>query len=109
MSSERVAQRANGLEPAPTYSVPALDKGLDVVECLAAQGVPMTQAQLARALGRGASELFRVLTTLERRCYIQRESVSGAYNLTLRLYELGHAHSPYEGLLRAAERPMRDL
>ncbi|MER3438071.1 MAG: hypothetical protein C4346_11075 [Chloroflexota bacterium] len=93
----------------PAYYVPALEKGLDVLECLASQGVPMTQAQLARALGRGASELFRILTTLERRGYIVRDPESGAYGLTLRLFELAHAHSPYEGLMRAATRPMREL
>lgn len=93
----------------PNYSVPALEKGLDVLECLAAQERALTQAQLARALGRGASELFRILTTLERRGFVHRDPVSGTYSLTLRMYELGHAHSPYERLLLAAERPMRAL
>ncbi len=93
----------------PSYQVPALEKGLDILECLAAQGVPLTQAQLARALGRGANELFRMLVTLERRGYIQRDPTSGAYSLTLRLFTLGHTHSPFQGLLRAAGRPMREL
>ena len=109
MSSGSTKERGNGRGVAPAYFVPALEKGLDVLECLAARSVPLTQAQLARTLNRRASELFRVLTTLERRGYILRDPISGAYGLTLRLYELGHAHSPYAGLLRAAERPMRDL
>ncbi|MEP7187683.1 MAG: helix-turn-helix domain-containing protein, partial [Roseiflexaceae bacterium] len=45
---------------APSYYVPALEKGLDILECLAAQGVPLTPAQIARAIGRGANELFRM-------------------------------------------------
>jgi DNA-binding IclR family transcriptional regulator len=94
---------------APVYHVPALEKGLDILECLAAQGVPLTQAQIARALERAPGELFRMLTTLERRGYVERDPISGAYGLTLRLYELGHAHSPHQGLLRVAERPMREL
>lgn len=93
----------------PNYRVPALEKGLDVLECLAAQGVPMTQSQLARQLKRGPSEIFRTLITLERRGYVQREEESGAYSLTLRLYEVSHTHTPYEKLLRAAGRPMREL
>ena len=101
--------RSNGRSGGRRYAAPALDKGLDVLELLATQRVPQTQSQLARALGRGPSELFRVLTTLERRGYVQRDPVSAAYSLTLRLYELGHIHSPYEWLLRAAERPMRGL
>src|SRR3954463_7254663 len=94
---------------APSYHVPALEKGLDILECLAAQGVPLTQAQIARAIGRGANELFRMLTTLERRGYIRRDPLTGAYGLTLRLFELSHTHSPLQGLLRAAAAPMRAL
>jgi DNA-binding IclR family transcriptional regulator len=99
----------NAEESGPNYRVPALEKGLDVLECMAGQGIPMTQSQLARTLGRGPSELFRTLMTLERRSYIQRDPVSGAYSLTLRLYELSHTHSPFKDLVRAATRPMQEL
>jgi DNA-binding IclR family transcriptional regulator len=93
----------------PSYHVPALEKGLDILECLAAHGVPLTQAQIARSIGRGANQLFRMLTTLERRGYIARDQLTGAYGLTLRLFELSHTHSPLQGLLRAAAAPMRAL
>lgn len=91
------------------YQVPALEKGLDILEYLAAEGIPATQAQIARALGRGPNELFRMLVCLERRGYVQRDAVSGAYGLTLRLYELSRSHSPYEKLLHAAVPPMQAL
>src|SRR5919205_3273365 len=94
---------------APGYQAPALEKGLDILESLATGGVPRTQAQLARILGRGPNELFRMLVILERRGYIQRDPASGAYSLTLRLFELSHAHSPYQALTHAATRPMREL
>ncbi len=109
MSSKRVDAGIPPCNDGPDYSVPALEKGLDILECLARQETALTQAQLARALGRGTSELFRSLATLERRGYVRRDPASGAYGLTLRLYELGHVHSPHEGLVRAAERPMRLL
>jgi DNA-binding IclR family transcriptional regulator len=105
MSSVNIEDATRG----PSYHVPALEKGLDILECLAAQGVPLTQAQIARAIGRGANELFRMLTTLERRGYIRRDPLTGAYGLTLRLFELGHTHSPLQELLRAAAAPMRVL
>lgn len=95
--------------PQPSYEAPALEKGLDILECLASQGVPLTQAQLARALGRSPNEFFRMLVSLERRGYIQRDQASGAYALTLRLFTLSHTHSPAQGLKRAAARPMREL
>jgi len=100
---------ARSSETPPDYQVPALDKGLDILECLAEQNIPLTQAQISRALGRGPNELFRMLVALERRGYIQRDPASGAYTLTLRLFELSRTHSPFHGLLRAAAQPMRQL
>jgi DNA-binding IclR family transcriptional regulator len=92
-----------------TYAVPALDKGLDLLEALAAQPEPVSQADLARVLGRSPSEIFRMLACLERRGYIVKEPASGRYRLTLRLFELAHTHTPVDHLLHAAEGPMRDL
>lgn len=108
-SQEVHATMSDGPNGNPSYSVPALDKGLDILECLSRSRVPLTQARIARELGRRPSELFRMLTTLERRGYIQRDQISGAYDLTLRLYELGRAHSPYQNLLHAARWPMQNL
>lgn len=93
----------------PNYSVPAVEKALDIIEYLAAEGVPMTRAQLARALNRQPPELFRMLTCLESRGYLWRDSASNAYALTLKLFELSRTHSPYEGLLRVAEPHIRSL
>lgn len=69
----------------------------------------MSQMQLARALGKGQSELFRMLSCLEKRGFVRRDPISGAYNLTLRLFELSHLHSPFEQLSDAAARPMQKL
>jgi DNA-binding IclR family transcriptional regulator len=94
--------------PRNKYAVPALEKALDVLEYLSEQAVPLTQAQLARALGREPSELFRMLTVLEARGYLRRDD-AGGYQLTLKLFELSRTHSPHEQLLRAATAPMREL
>ena len=94
---------------APSYAVPALEKGLDLLEALADGPGDRSQAELARALGRSASEIFRMLACLERRGYIVKDAASGRYRLTLRLYELAHTHTPVDQLLHAADGPMRDL
>ena len=91
------------------YYVPALEKGLDILEVLAAAQVPQSLSELAVRLGRTSSELFRMLNALERRHYIERNPASGKYRLTLRLYQLAHTHSPLEQLLRPAVILMRTL
>jgi DNA-binding IclR family transcriptional regulator len=91
------------------YAVPALEKGLDVLELLASQDAGRSLAELARRLGRSPSEIFRTLVCLERRGYVAREEGSGLYRLSLRIFELARTHAPVRALLRAAERPMQDL
>lgn len=88
------------------YSVPALDKGLNILEALSQSRVPLSIIDLATQLGRTRSEIFRMLDNLEQRAYIMRDPASGAYSLTLRLYELAHTHTPVDQLLTAAYRPM---
>lgn len=91
------------------YFVPALEKGLDILEALSLATVPQTLAELSRLCHRSRSEIFRMVDALENREYIVRDPVSGGYELTLKLYQLAHTHSPVDHLLKAAYFPMRDL
>jgi DNA-binding IclR family transcriptional regulator len=91
------------------YAAPALDKGLDILELLAATGGALSQAQVASGVGRSVGQIFRVLSTLERRGYVHRDAQSGLYILSLRLFDLAHRHDPLRGLLQASVGPMRAL
>lgn len=90
------------------YHVPALEKSLDILEYLSELSVPQSQADIARALNRKTSEIFRMLDCLEQRGYLLRDS-DAKYQLSLKLYKLAHTHSPIEKLLEAARSPMRQL
>ena len=93
----------------PDYPVPALEKGLDILEVLGAAAVPQSLAELATQLHRSRSELFRMLNCLERRGYLSRDEASGKVSLSLKLFALAHAHSATEKLLHAARGPMQAL
>jgi len=93
----------------PNYAVPALDRGLDILEALAASPVPLSLTDIARTLHTTASGVFRLMTRFEERAYVAKDAVSGKYSLTLKLFELSHTHSPLESLLRVAAIPMREL
>lgn len=95
-------------KPDSKYAVPALDKALDVLELLSDLAHPVSQAEIARNLGRNPSEIFRTLSALEARGYIRRTN-GGRFRLTLKLFELSRGHSPYEELMRVALPVMRDL
>lgn len=99
---------ANETEEKSKYHVPALEKGLDILEYLSETAAPQSMADLARALGRSSSEIFRMLDCLEQRGYLLKDDTS-RYQLSLKLYELAHTHSPIEQLLLIARDPMREL
>lgn len=93
-------------EAADRYRAPALDKGLDILEALAATDVGLSQAELAKALDRSASEIYRMLERLVRRGYVVRTE-SERYELGLKLFALAHQHSPRRRLVSLALPQMR--
>src|SRR5579875_1549790 len=82
-STDQVSKRG---KKQSNYAVPALEKGLDVLELLARQSQGLTKSQLARELNRTVSEIFRMLVCLERRGYIAPVE-EDRYSLTLRLFQ----------------------
>ena len=91
------------------YGAPALDKGLDILEHLSREMAPLSQLEIARALERTPSEIYRMLMCLEERGYVMREAGSGKFRLTLRLYELSHRQNSTTLLRKAARLPMEML
>lgn len=72
------------------YSAPALEKGLEILELLSHQESGLTQVEIARALGRSVSEIFRMLVVLTERGYLAQETGSDRYALTTLLFEMAH-------------------
>ncbi|MDQ0577273.1 IclR family transcriptional regulator [Agromyces albus] len=104
--TEHAADRSAGR--ATDYSAPALDKALDILELLAGEAGGLTQTEIAEAVGRNVSQIYRVLATLERRGYLTRDG-SGRYVLSMALFDLAHRHPPLRGLVQLAAGPMRAL
>jgi DNA-binding IclR family transcriptional regulator len=94
--------------PDTRYFAPALEKGLDVLELLAAEPHGLSLQDIARNLGRSPNELFRMLDVLVRRGFLVRQP-DASYLLTLRLFELAHLHPPVDRLLDCAMPHMHEL
>jgi DNA-binding IclR family transcriptional regulator len=92
-----------------TYSAPALEKGLDILELLAGAQRGSTLSEVAVALGRTRNEIFRMLSCLEDRGYIARKNGDDRFQLTARMFELAHRHPPTQDLVTAATPIMREL
>lgn len=92
------------------YRAPALEKGLDILELLARNSSPMTTSQMATALGRSVSELFRMVLALEYRGFItQMPDGRDGYMLTNKLFTLGISQGTAKTLLEVALPVMKEL
>ncbi len=115
MAVRSVINRPQGLressgETSAGYAAPALEKGLDILELLAASpATGLTQKQIADRLNRRPSEIFRMLVVLHRRGYVRRQTPADTYHLTARLFELSHRHPPVQHLLETAIPLMREV
>jgi DNA-binding IclR family transcriptional regulator len=88
------------------YRAPALDKGLDILELLAATEEGLSQAEIAKSLERSPNEIYRMLDRLVRRDYVRRTSAD-RYELTLKLFELAHTSPPIRRLVSQATPVLR--
>lgn len=101
-------KRAKVSEPkGPTYSAPALEKGLDILEMLCGSNVPLSQTAIAEDLNRSVSEIYRMLACLVHRNYVV--NVSDTYAITTKLFELAHSNPPTNRLLAEAGPIMQEL
>jgi DNA-binding IclR family transcriptional regulator len=71
------------------YSAPALEKGLDILELLSAARDSLTLQQIGDGVGRTKGEIFRMVSVLEERGYIERTESEDRFVVTDRLFRLG--------------------
>lgn len=102
MPTRKAAGRAQATASGKkSYATPALEKGLDVLELLAAEPAGLTKSEISRRLDRTVSEIFRMLLCLERRGYIAQFK-GDRYSLTLKLFKMVQEHPPTERLITEA-------
>src|ERR1700741_87994 len=91
------------------YRAPALEKGLDVIELLAAEKSPLNLSAISQRLGRSSGELFRMLQVLEFKGFITTAENGTGYVLTNKLFALAMAQAPGRSLVETALPIMRKL
>lgn len=112
MANKSVPSRPTAQEAAPRisrYRAPALEKGLDVIELLAAEKSPLNLSAISQRLGRSSGELFRMLQVLEFKGFITTAENGGGYVLTNKLFALAMAQAPVRTLVETAMPIMRKL
>ena len=103
------ATSADTAPPTNRYRAPALEKGLDVIELLAAEKIPLNLSAISQRLGRSSGELFRMLQVLEFKGFITSSENGTGYVLTNKLFALAMTQAPVRSLVETALPIMRTL
>lgn len=93
--------------PAPKR-VLVLEKTLDILETLKLSGKGAGLAEVSRAVAMPKATVYRILTTLEMRGYLNRDD-GGGYRIAGKLFALQREESPWQHLLRVAPPIMERL
>ena len=91
------------------YRAPALEKGLEIIELLAAEKEPLSKKKIAEKLERSINEIFRMLSVLVDKQYIEFDPETSTYSLTLKMFALSNQHPPIAQLLKRAQPLMDEL
>lgn len=91
-----------------SYRVPALEKGLDVLELLADSSRALRLTEIAERTARTKQELFRVLNCLHERGYLVRDRAQ-RYRISTKLFELGAKQASIQTLVARAMPHMERL
>lgn len=81
-----------------TYSAPALEKGLDILEILCKSENPLTQKEIANKIGKSVNEIYRMLACLIDRKYVYQID-ENSYSITTKIFELSQVNPPTHRLL----------
>ena len=100
---------SRGVRPQPSpYSVPAVEAALSILETLSTvQELGVTE--LAKRLGLGKGSAYRLLATLVRRGYVEKDPQTDRYRLTYRLFAVGSRTAGRLGLREIAHPVMERL
>lgn len=90
-------------------SIRAVERALDVLLCFTSQTPELTMTQIADQIGIHKSTVHRLLGTLERRRFVQRDPATGAYRLGIRLFQMAYLTLEHNDLRRLATPFMRRL
>ncbi len=75
--------------PTRTYSAPAVDRTLDIIEFMALHPRPYGATELSRCLNIPLNSVFRILKRLTDREYTVQDPLSSGYQLSTKVFSLG--------------------
>jgi len=111
MNGRETVGKQNGAkkESGPRYQVPALARGLKIIEFLAGRPKGATVAEIVEALRLPTPSVFRMIATFLDGGYVQRDVEGAVYRLSRKLLALGYSAVDGQGLVEKSLDVLRKL
>jgi DNA-binding IclR family transcriptional regulator len=90
-------------------SIRAVERALDVLQCFTSQTPELTMSQISERIGINKSTVHRLLLTLERNRFVERDLSTGMYRPGLRLLQIASLAMEQNNLRRIALPFMQSL
>lgn len=90
-------------------SVRAVERALDVLLCFSSRTPELTMSQISEKIGINKSTVHRLLLTLERKRFVERDPSSGLYRPGLRLLQMSSLAMEHNNLRRLVAPFLQDL
>ena len=92
-----------------SYSAPALEKGLDILELLSNFEAGLSQAEIASRLNKSVNEIYRMITTLKNREYVDFDNEKEVYRLSFKILNMTAKFEPVKTLTTRAITIMKEI
>ena len=100
---------ANAEDPTARYHVPNLNRALSILEFMASHPKGCGVSEIARRLDLPKNSVFRIVSTLHYRGYLNRDSGGKHYRLSRKLLALGYSVISEQNLVEKSLKRMRLL
>ncbi len=90
-------------------SVRAVERALDVLLCFTSQTPELSMTQISEQIGINKSTVHRLLGTLEKKRFVERDAVTGMYRPGIRLLQMAYLTLEHNDLRRLAAPFLRNL
>ena len=92
-----------------SYSAPALEKGLDILELLSNSAEGLSQVEIAGKLNKSINKIYRMITTLRNREYVDFDSEKDVYRLSFKILNMTAKFEPFKTLTTRAIPVMKEI
>jgi DNA-binding IclR family transcriptional regulator len=92
-----------------SYTAPALEKGIEIIELLADEPGGLTIAEIGHRLRRSMNEVFRIIVVMEGHGWLDKNPETYRYTVTYHLLEMAMRATPARSLTAVAAPIMSEL